>query len=94
MSIIADRFTSTTEIPGFGIVPMRDLASARRALGVGETTCTAQGVCCVVKGTFTNPEGFTLSQCVEILEAVFGGTFGADAQVKNDGTFTVRSWAE
>lgn len=94
MSIIADRFTSTTEIPGFGTVPMRDLAAARLALGVGETKCEAEGICCIVSGTFTNPEGFTHSECVEILGAVFGGTFGADAKVNNDGTFVVRSWAE
>lgn len=95
MGIIADRFTSTREVPGFGTVPVRDLVAAQNALGVGQTTCTAQGVCCIVKGSFTNPEGFTSAQCAEILEACFGGTFGASpVRIDNDGSFTVRAWSE
>ena len=94
MSIIADRFTTITELPGFGLVPLRQLHEARLALGVGETICEAFGCRTTITGSFTNPEGFTLSQCVEILEAVFGGTFGADAKVENDGTFRVDAWSE
>ena len=94
MGIIADRFTTPTEIPGFGIVPIRQLQDARLALGVGETVYEAFGCRTRVTGSFTNPEGFTLAECVEILEAVFGGTFGADARVETDGTFWVDAWSD
>jgi hypothetical protein len=93
MSIL-NQFTTTTEIPGFGTVSLRNLDDARRALCVGETKCQWSGPRTTVTGSFLNHQGFTLSECVEILEAVFGGTFGANAVVKNDGTFRVDSWAE
>lgn len=94
MGIVNDLFTFTREVPGFGTVPVRDLVAARAAINPQNLEHEASGCCCITTGTIDhNGHNFTIPEVVEILECVFGGTFGATATVKGE-TFRVTSWAE
>lgn len=97
MSIIADLFTSNQEIPGFGIVSVRDLAAARAAINPQDVTWEARGCATVYSGKIDHrAHRFTVDQVIEILEAIYGGTFGATATLSGEhgDTFRVTSWAE
>lgn len=94
MSIIAQLFTTPRQLPSGKIVPCQDLIAARKAINPQDLKHEASGCCCITTGTIDHSEhNFTIAEVVEILEAVFGGTFGSTAKVDGN-TFRVTSWAE